>query len=171
MANKKTAKTKTAKAPAVKKEAPAKKTPVAAKTVKAAKVVEPELFDAVCPATCACETKAAPTAEKPAKATKAAKPAAKAEKPAAPKTTRVTFRIREEVGAKVFLAGSFNNWDATAKQLTDKNGTGDFTCCLNLPKGRYEYKFVVNGTWKADGACADWVTNDMGTINSVITVD
>lgn len=164
MANKKTAKTKTAKAPAVKKEAPAKKTPVAAKTVKAAKVVEPELFDAVCPATCACETKApkAPKAEKPAKA---------AAKPAAPKTTRVTFRIREEVGAKVFLAGSFNNWDATAKQLTDKNGTGEFTCCLNLPKGRYEYKFVVNGTWKADGACADWVTNDMGTINSVITVE
>lgn len=161
MANKKTAKTKTAKAPAVKKEAPAKKTPVAAKTVKAAKVVEPELFDAVCPATCACETKA----EKPAKAPKAAA------KPAAPKTTRVTFRIREEVGAKVFLAGSFNNWDATAKQLTDKNGTGEFTCCLNLPKGRYEYKFVVNGTWKADGACADWVTNDMGTINSVITVE
>lgn len=161
MANKKTAKTKTAKAPAVKKEAPAKKTPVAAKTVKAAKVVEPELFDAVCPATCACETKA-PKAEKPAKA---------AAKPAAPKTTRVTFRIREEVGAKVFLAGSFNNWDATAKQLTDKNGTGEFTCCLNLPKGRYEYKFVVNGTWKADGACADWVTNDMGTINSVITVE
>ena len=164
MANKKTAKTKTAKAPAVKKEAPAKKTPVAAKTVKAAKVVEPELFDAVCPATCACEIKAAPKAEKPAKAPKAAKPAA-------PKTTRVTFRIREEVGAKVFLAGSFNNWDATAKQLTDKNGTGEFTCCLNLPKGRYEYKFVVNGTWKADGACADWVTNDMGTINSVITVE
>ena len=161
MANKKTAKTKTAKAPAVKKEAPAKKTPVAAKTVKAAKVVEPELFDAVCPATCACETKA-PKAEKPAKA---------AAKPAAPKTTRVTFRIREEVGAKVFLAGSFNNWDATAKQLTDKNGTGEFTCCLNLPKGRYEYKFVVNGTWKADGACADWVTIDMGTINSVITVE
>ena len=164
MANKKTAKTKTAKAPAVKKEAPAKKTPVAAKTVKAAKVVEPELFDAVCPATCACEIKA-PKAEKPAKAPKAAA------KPAAPKTTRVTFRIREEVGAKVFLAGSFNNWDATAKQLTDKKGTGEFTCCLNLPKGRYEYKFVVNGTWKADGACADWVTNDMGTINSVITVE
>ncbi|MCI6590541.1 MAG: glycogen-binding domain-containing protein [Lentisphaeraceae bacterium] len=164
MANKKTAKTKTAKAPAVKKEAPAKKTPVAAKTVKAAKVVEPELFDAVCPATCACEIKA-PKAEMPAKAPKAAA------KPAAPKTTRVTFRIREEVGAKVFLAGSFNNWDATAKQLTDKNGTGEFTCCLNLPKGRYEYKFVVNGTWKADGACADWVTNDMGTINSVITVE
>lgn len=179
MANKKTAKTKTVKAAAAKPVAAAKKTPAAAKSAKAAKAVEPELWD-VCPAPCACEAKkpakaaaaakAVEKAEKPA--AKAAKSvAAKAEKPAAPKATRVTFRVRAEVGAKVFLAGSFNNWDATAKQLTDKNGTGDFSCCVNLPKGRYEYKFVVNGTWQADGACAEWVQNDMGTLNSVVTVE
>ena len=158
MATKKTAKTKTVKAPAVKPAAPAKKAP-AAKSAKAAKPAEAPVQAEACPVTCACEIKA----EKPAEA--------KAEKPAAPKTSRVTFRVRAEVGSKVFLAGSFNNWDATAKPLTDKSGTGDFTCCVNLPKGRYEYKFVINGTWCADPECTEWVQNDMGTLNSVKIVD
>ena len=157
MATKKTAKTTTkpavAKAPA--KKAPAK-TPAAAK--KLAKVVETEdLF----------ETAAKAPAKKPAASDK--KPAAK--KPAAPKTTRVTFRVRAEVGSKVSVAGSFNDWDPAAKPMTDKNGNGEFTCTMNLAKGRYEYKFVINGTWCADPECTDWVQNDMGTLNSVKVVD
>ena len=55
--------------------------------------------------------------------------------------------------------------------MADKDGTGEFTCTLSLPKGRYEYKFVINGTWCADPECKDWVGNDMNTINSVIVVD
>lgn len=115
------------------------------------------------PAKKAAAAKTAPVAEtvKPAKAEKPAK------KAAAPKATRVTFSIRAEVGSKVYLAGSFNNWDPTAKQLQDKNGTGEYTCCVNLPAGQYEYKFVINGTWCADPECTDWVQNDMGTLNSL----
>lgn len=143
MATKKTTKTTTVKAAA--KPAPAKK----AAAAKPAKVAEPV---------------------KPAKAEKAEK-APKAKKPAAPKATRVTFSIRAEVGSKVYLAGSFNNWDPTAKQLQDKNGTGEYTCCVNLPAGKYEYKFVINGTWCADPECTDWVQNDMGTLNSLKIVD
>lgn len=100
-----------------------------------------------------------------------ATPKALARKPAAPKATRVTFRVRAEVGSKVSLAGSFNDWDPAAKPMVDKNGTGEFACTLTLPKGRYEYKFVINGTWCADPECKDWVGNDMNTINSVIVVD
>ena len=99
----------------------------------------------------------------------AAKAAPKAEK--AEKKTRVTFSVRAEVGSKVFLAGCFNNWDPTAKQMEDKKGTGEFTCCINLPKGKYEYKFVIDGVWVADGECPDWVQNDMGSMNSVKIVD
>jgi 1,4-alpha-glucan branching enzyme len=89
----------------------------------------------------------------------------------AEKKTRVTFSVRAEVGSKVFLAGCFNNWDPTAKQMEDKKGTGEFTCCINLPKGKYEYKFVIDGVWVADGECPDWVQNDMGSMNSVKIVD
>lgn len=153
MATKKTTKTTTAKA------TPAKKTPAAKSTTvaKAAKPAVPETADLF---ECACEAK-------PAK--KCAAKAPKAEK--AEKKSRVTFRVRAEVGSKVFLAGCFNNWDPTAKQMEDKKGTGEFTCCMNLAKGKYEYKFVINGVWCADAECPDWVQNDMGSMNSVKIVD
>ncbi|MDO5463121.1 MAG: glycogen-binding domain-containing protein, partial [bacterium] len=76
-----------------------------------------------------------------------------------------------EIGSKVFVAGSFNNWDATAKQLEDKKGTGLYTAIVVLPKGTHEYKFVINGAWCADPECKDWVQNDVGSYNSVKIVD
>lgn len=82
-------------------------------------------------------------------------------------TTRVTFTVRAEPGSKVFIAGAFNDWDPTAKELVDKKNDGLFSCILCLPKGSYEYKFVINGTWCADPECTDWVQNSMGTLNSV----
>ncbi|MBQ9693941.1 MAG: glycogen-binding domain-containing protein [Kiritimatiellae bacterium] len=154
MVTKKTTKTTTAKTTA--KAAPAKKAP-AAKSTKVATAAKPAVPETADMFECAC-------AEKPAK-----KCAAKA--PKAEKKTRVTFSVRAEVGSKVFLAGCFNNWDPTAKQLEDKKGTGEFSCSINLPKGKYEYKFVIDGVWTADGECPDWVQNDMGTINSVKIVD
>lgn len=151
MATKKTAKTPAAKA-APKKAAPAKK-PAAPKAAKKPAAKKPEADDLF------------------AAAAKPAPKKAAAKKAAAPKGTRVTFRVRAEVGSKVSLAGSFNGWDPAAKPMVDKDGTGEFACTLTLPKGRYEYKFVINGTWCADPECKDWVGNDMNTINSVIVVD
>ncbi len=161
MATKKTAKTTTVKA-AAPKAAPAKKA-AAPKAAKKPAAKAPETEDLPL------DVPEKPAAKAPAKKTPAKAPAAK--KPAAPKATRVTFRVRAEVGSKVFLAGSFNDWNPTAKAMADKDGTGEFTCTLSLPKGRYEYKFVINGTWCADPECKDWVGNDMNTINSVIVVD
>lgn len=161
MATKKIAKTTTVKAAAT-KAAPAKKA-AAPKAAKKPAAKAPETEDLPL------DVPEKPAAKKPAKKTPAKAPAAK--KPAAPKATRVTFRVRAEVGSKVFLAGSFNDWNPTAKAMADKDGTGEFTCTLSLPKGRYEYKFVINGTWCADPECKDWVGNDMNTINSVIVVD
>jgi 1,4-alpha-glucan branching enzyme len=94
----------------------------------------------------------------------AAKPAAKK---AAPKTQRVTFSVRAEVGSKVFLAGSFNNWDPTAKELVDKKGDGTFTATVALAPGDHQYKFVIDGTWCADPENPEWVQNEHGTLNSV----
>lgn len=155
MATKKTTKTTTAKATA--KAAPAKKA-TAAKSTKVAKAAKPEVPETADMFECACE--AAPAKKCAAKAA-----------PKADKKTRVTFTVRAEVGSKVFLAGCFNNWDPTAKQMEDKKGTGEFTCTVMLPKGKYEYKFVIDGVWCADCECPDWVQNDMGSMNSVKIVD
>lgn len=46
---------------------------------------------------------------------------------------------------EVFCAGSFNNWNRDAQPMikTDKG----WTCSIKIPKGNYEYKFVVDGEW------------------------
>jgi len=96
-----------------------------------------------------------------------AKPVTPVAKKTAPKTQRIAFSVRAEVGSKVFLAGSFNNWDPTAKEMVDKNGDGLYSTTLSLTPGTHQYKFVIDGTWCADPECADWVQNDHGTLNSV----
>ena len=88
-----------------------------------------------------------------------------------PKTKRVTFKVHADPGSKVFLAGSFNNWDPAAKELTDPKGTGLFSGTVNLVPGTYEYKFVINSTWCVDPECADWEQNSLGTLNSVRKVE
>ena len=103
------------------------------------------------------------------------KPAAKccAKKCAAPKAPakkEVKFTIHAEKGKKVFLAGCFNNWDPTAKQLAYKARQGIYETALKLEAGRYEYKFVIDGIWCADPENAESVQNDQGTFNSVIVV-
>jgi len=80
------------------------------------------------------------------------------------------FQVRADPGSKVTVAGSFNGWDPTARPLSDKNGDGVFGAFLMLPPGRYEYKFVINGVWCVDPECAEWVTNDYGSLNSVLTM-
>ncbi|MGI4791015.1 MAG: alpha-amylase family glycosyl hydrolase [Janthinobacterium lividum] len=51
----------------------------------------------------------------------------------------------------VAVAGSFNGWNMTANPLVlDADGKTWYTS-LNLPFGKYEYKFVLNGgTWVVD---------------------
>ncbi len=115
-------------------------------------------------------------AKDPVKKVETAKPVLKAKavkpvvKKTTPKTQRVLFSVRAEVGSKVFVAGSFNNWDPNAKELVDKKGDGVYTATLTLAPGAHQYKFVIDGTWCADPECADWIQNDHGTLNSVKNV-
>jgi 1,4-alpha-glucan branching enzyme len=104
-------------------------------------------------------------ASKPATAKPAA--AKPAPKKAAPKTARASFSVCAEAGSSVFLAGSFNNWDPTAKAMDDKKGDGTFTATVSLLPGDYQYKFVIDGTWCVDPECSEWVQNEHGTLNSV----
>lgn len=88
-----------------------------------------------------------------------------------PKTKRVIFKAQADPGSAVFLAGDFNQWNPTAKAMTDPKGTGDFSATLSLPPGQYAYKFVINDTWCADSNCATWVQNEVGTLNSLCRVE
>ena len=86
------------------------------------------------------------------------------------KMKKVSFVLATEPGCDVFVAGSFNNWDPAQHRLRDNPDNGVYKIALPLPPGRHEYKFVVNGEWRLDPSCPDWLPNDMGTLNSVVSV-
>ena len=83
---------------------------------------------------------------------------------------RVTFRLKAEPGSEVYIAGDFNNWDPSARQLKDKFDDGNFSATMLLNPGEYQYKFVINGHWSIDPDCEEWVPNNMGTLNSLIRI-
>ena len=127
------------------------------------------------PATRKATVTEAPAAAKPVVAKKRGRPrkdavaAAPAATPAKPATKRVAFTITAAADVPVFLAGSFNNWDAESIRLEGKDGI--YAVELDLAPGSYEYKFIVNGFWTMDPDPArDWVPNGLGTLNSVYRV-
>ena len=113
---------------------------------------------------------------KPAVKTVTAKKTRTTVKKAAPKAAAkiieksVTFTVHAESGKTVYLAGTFNNWDPTGKKMLEKKGDGVYSVAIKLVPGTYQYKFVIDGTWCADPENRDFVQNDHGTLNSVITV-
>ena len=82
---------------------------------------------------------------------------------------KVKFKIKADAGHKVFLAGSFNRWAPTAIGMK-RNGDGYYTAIIDLPSGRHEYKFLIDGAWQIDQTCTQRTANAFGSQNSVIQV-
>jgi 1,4-alpha-glucan branching enzyme len=85
------------------------------------------------------------------------------------KMREVKFQAMAPDGSAVFLAGSFNNWDPEALALSH-NGDGVYERTVQLPAGRHEYKYVINGVWRIDAQCKQWMPNSLGSLNSVVEV-
>ena len=83
---------------------------------------------------------------------------------------RVTFRIHAPEDSEVYVAGTFNEWRPRDKRLSFAPADGTFSAVVLLPKGTYEYKFIVNDIWCVDPECPDWAPNGYGSLNSVLHV-
>lgn len=71
----------------------------------------------------------------------------------------------------VYVAGSFNNWNAAGIAMSDNDDDGVWEAELDLPPGTYQYKFVVDGTdWKPDPNNPNQTDDGFGGYNSVIQV-
>ncbi|MFQ5589621.1 MAG: glycogen-binding domain-containing protein [Phycisphaerae bacterium] len=89
-------------------------------------------------------------------------------------TTRITCLAPS--AHEIVLTGSFNDWDPVALPMT-KSADGEWTVDLELPPGRYEYRFVVDGVWCCEphlrtdrGDCGDCVPIGFGPLNRVLLV-
>ena len=78
----------------------------------------------------------------------------------------VTFLLKEYVNAEqVILSGSFNNWSETDFKMTKTEKGWEFT--TQLSRGKYHYKFIVDGNWKLDPKNSIKEFDGKGNINSV----
>ena len=84
-------------------------------------------------------------------------------------TEWVVFKLHALPHAKVYVAGTFNNWDPASIQLED-SGKGVYAATVLLPQGRQEYKFIVNGGWINGPDRTERTPNPFGTTNNVIVV-
>lgn len=84
------------------------------------------------------------------------------------------FQCHAPEAKQVFLVGTFNEWDPTATPM-ERCRDGTWRTRVELPAGRYEYKFVVDDCWCCepgadDTPLTDCVPNPFGTMNRVIDV-
>jgi len=79
------------------------------------------------------------------------------------------FRLYAPQARQVSLAGSFNSWN-TKTLSAKKDSRGNWAAKVNLKPGRYEYKFLVDGSWLNDPNCRSYIPNAFGSQNSLIEV-
>lgn len=70
---------------------------------------------------------------------------------------------------EVLLAGTFNDWQPHRTPML-RNSGGVWGVELLLKPGNYEYRFVVDGEWRADPIATRSVANPFGGLNSLLTV-
>ena len=96
--------------------------------------------------------------------------------PKVSKTKVAEITLHSVAAKQVFVAGAFNGWNPEATPLQER-GPGHWSVRLELPRGRHEYKFIVDGTWCCDAGCdgphlgcPGCVANTFGTMNRVVEV-
>lgn len=92
------------------------------------------------------------------------------------KAVTTTLACHAPDAKQVFVAGTFNKWSSDATPL-ERGRQGKWSVKVDLPAGRHEFKFIVDGAWccepGCDGpheGCPGCVANEFGTMNRAIEV-
>lgn len=83
----------------------------------------------------------------------------------------VVFAAKFDNAAAVSVAGDFNNWSPAAAPMQAAGLPGQWLMKLPLARGRYCYRFVVDGQWTTDPHNKYVEANQFGELNNVIEVD
>jgi 1,4-alpha-glucan branching enzyme len=80
------------------------------------------------------------------------------------------FRVVIPEAQRVLLVGDFTNWQARPIGML-KGTDGSWTATVILPRGRHQYLFIVDETWREDPNCSERVANSTGGFNMVRVVN
>ena len=89
-------------------------------------------------------------------------------RPSAPILTQegILFTLAAPEAQRVQLAGDFNSWDAEGSEMEFSNGI--WQKMLTLAPGRYRYRYIVDGCWKADPMNIFTEPSPYGDLDSVV---
>lgn len=86
-----------------------------------------------------------------------------------PARITVTFELHAPDVNQVEIVGDFTGWQVGQIVLEGPDPTGHWTTRLELPAGRYEYTFLIDGeTWMPDPNAVIRRPDGFGHMNSVI---
>ncbi len=86
-----------------------------------------------------------------------------------PSSLKHEFAIDAPKAGEVCLVGSFNRWTVCATPL-EMGADGRWKIAIDLPRGRYEYMFVVDGRWLTDDSAPVHVDDGFGNRNAVLII-
>lgn len=88
-----------------------------------------------------------------------------------PESSGIRFRLFYNGAETVSIAGTFNNWNPAVHFLSE-NPAGHWSILLSLPRGRYQYMFVIDQqTWIPDPGAEMMINDGFGQKNSLLLVD
>lgn len=82
---------------------------------------------------------------------------------------KLIFEYYAPSAQKVQVAGTFNHWNQEG-HLLKRERNGKWRLQLELPPGRYEYRYLVDGVWENDQRPVECIPNAFGSWNCVVTV-
>jgi len=85
------------------------------------------------------------------------------------KKRRTTLKFNAIYAKEVYLVGDFNDWNTSSHPMKYM-GNGSWQKQVVLATGRYEYKFLVDGTWMTDPDNDQTCENAYGSYNSVLSI-
>jgi 1,4-alpha-glucan branching enzyme len=82
----------------------------------------------------------------------------------------VEFRIYSPDASFVSVAGDFNSWNPENDVLRQGRDS-IWRVKVQLPKGMYRYKYIIDGKWIPDTYNPHTASDDLGTVCSLIKLD
>ncbi len=82
----------------------------------------------------------------------------------------VIFSTRFDRAHQVMIAGDFNNWSPIATPMQAGRHPGEWNMRLPLTKGRYRYRFIVDGRWLNDPYNTEVEVNQFGELDNIVEV-
>ena len=88
-----------------------------------------------------------------------------------PTSERVRYVFRVEAGDadEVCLAGDFNKWRVCDARM-ERVGEEVWSITVDLPPGRHEYMFVIDGRWVTDPKAMGYSEDGFGNKNAIVVV-